>query len=423
MTVTTAKDNESSTAPEEVGTGKHLLVWPFPGYGHVNPVLPVVRELVRRGHRVTMPTTPRFAAEAEAAGAEVLPYVSALAGRPLPEVFDADYLAREPLRAMLEAMATIPPVESYFTGREVPDLLLYDSSTYAAGRVLAAKWQRRAIQLYPTFAANEKFQLGPLVGAEFAPELDATHPAFSEFFAWMGELLASHGLAELPMEEFHAPCESSNIVFLPEVFQLESGSFDDRHAFVGPCVEAAPAGERSWQPPAGDDPLVVVSLGSEKNRDAGFFTRCAAAFDGLPWRVVLTLGGGLDPADLGPLPANATAYRWLPHTEVLPHTTVLLSHAGMSSVMRAMHAGVRQVLVPGTPEEHFVARRAVELGAGRLLDPAAADAESLRDAVLAVASDESVGESVQRLREATRNAGGAARAADVVEARLGAPAR
>lgn len=401
--------------------GRHILMWPFPGYGHVNPTLPVVTELVRRGHRVTFPTTGRFAAEAEAAGAEVLPYSSALAGRPLPEVFDADYLAREPLRAMLEAMATAPPVESHFAGRAVPDLLLYDSSTYAAGRVLAAKWDRPAIQMYPTFAANESFQIGPLVGAEFAPDLDAHHPALMEFFAWMGELLASHGLTELSLEEFHAPCERSNIVFLPKAFQLEHESFDERHAFVGPCIEDRPDAGAAWTPPAGDDPVVVVSLGSEKNTDAEFFRRCAYAFEGLPWHVLLTLGGGLDRADLGDLPPNVEAHGWLSHTDVLPHAKVLLSHAGMSSVMRALHAGVAQVLVPRTPEQHFVARRAAELGVGRVLTPAEADAEALRDAVLAVAADESTQRRVRELRAETGEAGGAARAADVVEARLGLP--
>ena len=419
MTATSADGRARSAS---VSAGQHILMWPFPGYGHVNPTLPVVTELVRRGHRVTFPTTTRFAAEVAAAGAEVLPYASALAGRPLPEVFDADYLAREPMRAMLEAMATAPPIESHFAERDLPDLLLYDSSTYAAGRVLAAKWHRPAIQMYPTFAANEAFQIGPLVGAEFAPDLDGRHPALMEFFAWMGELLSSHGLTDLSLEEFHAPCEKSNLVFLPKSFQLEHESFDERHAFVGPCIEEQPAGASSWTPPPGGDPVVVVSLGSEKNTDAEFFRRCAYAFEGLPWHVVLTLGGGLSSADLGELPPNVEAHGWLSHTDVLPHTTVLLSHAGMSSVMRAMHAGVAQVLVPRTPEQHFVARRAAELGVGQALTPAEADAESLRDAVLAVAADENTQRRVRELRDETRSAGGAVRAADVVEALLGVPA-
>ncbi|AHH99918.1 glycosyltransferase [Kutzneria viridogrisea] len=403
---------ETSTARQRV-SGRHVLMWPFPGYGHVNPTLPVVRELVRRGHRVTFATTEKFAAAAEAAGAEVLRYASALAGRPLPEVYDADYLAREPLRAMLEAMATVPPVESHFAGRDLPDVILYDSSTYAAGRVLAAKWQRSAIQMYPTFATNEQFGLGDRIREQFAPDLDTHHPALIEFFIWMGELLTSHNL-ELSMEEFHAPCLDRNLVFLPRSFQMDNEKFDDRHEFVGPCLDEEPG---DWTPPEGDDPLVVVSLGTENNRDLEFFKGCAAVFAGLPWQVVLTLGG-LDPADLGELPPNVQAHRYLSHTDVLPHTKVFVSHAGMSSTMRGLHYGVAHVFVPQTPEQYFVGKRGTELGVGRLLTRDEATPEAVRDAVLAVAADESVWRRVAELRAETRAAGGAVLAADIVEAKL-----
>jgi UDP:flavonoid glycosyltransferase YjiC (YdhE family) len=39
---------------------KHIAVINIPAYGHVNPTLAVVRELVNRGHRVTYVTTEEF---------------------------------------------------------------------------------------------------------------------------------------------------------------------------------------------------------------------------------------------------------------------------------------------------------------------------------------------------------------------------
>ena len=43
---------------------------PFPG--HVFPVLPLVRELVSRGHRVSYVTSPALADQVKVAGAQVV---------------------------------------------------------------------------------------------------------------------------------------------------------------------------------------------------------------------------------------------------------------------------------------------------------------------------------------------------------------
>ncbi|AHH95830.1 macrolide family glycosyltransferase [Kutzneria viridogrisea] len=394
----------------------HVLLWPFPGHGHVDPTLPVAAELVRRGLHVTVATTERFAEAVTATGAEVLPYASALAGRPLPEVFDPDYLAREPLRAMIEAIATVPPIRSHFQHRQPPDLVVYDSSTYAAARVAALTWSRPAIQMFPTFASNEKWQLGPWIKDEFAPEIDEHHPALLEFFYCMGELLSGYGLDDIDLERFHAPCEDHNLVFLPKFFQLGNEFFDDRHEFLGPCLPTNSGG--TWQPPASGHPVLVVSLGTEKNKDTRFFHDCAQAFADLPWHVVLTLGGGMTVADLGPLPANVEAHQYLSHAEVLPHATALVAHAGMSTTMRALHHGVAQVLVPHTPEQHFVARRAAELGIARLLPRDQVTAHAVREAVLELTSDDRARTQIRELAEQTRAAGGAMRAADLIQARL-----
>ena len=52
-------------------------------HGRVNPTLPVVAELVRRGHTVSYHTSPAFRAEIEAAGASVFLYSGG--EQPLPD--------------------------------------------------------------------------------------------------------------------------------------------------------------------------------------------------------------------------------------------------------------------------------------------------------------------------------------------------
>src|SRR6185436_7325552 len=55
-----------------------FLFTPIPFTGHVNPGLPIARELVARGHDVRWYSTPRFRRAIEAAGARFVPYRQAV---------------------------------------------------------------------------------------------------------------------------------------------------------------------------------------------------------------------------------------------------------------------------------------------------------------------------------------------------------
>ncbi|MFE3651326.1 glycosyl transferase, partial [Streptomyces sp. NPDC059152] len=50
---------------------KHLLFVALLGHGHINPTLPLVEELVRRGHRVDYATSAEYADAGTAAGGRV----------------------------------------------------------------------------------------------------------------------------------------------------------------------------------------------------------------------------------------------------------------------------------------------------------------------------------------------------------------
>ncbi|MFG2096155.1 macrolide family glycosyltransferase [Streptomyces sp. NPDC048612] len=387
----------------------------MPGLGHITPTLEVVAELVRRGHRVTYLVAEPYAPFVAETGARVVPYASPLPDEPPAAVVDGDVLAGVPLKYLREGMLALASGERALAA-DRPDLIVYDTTMFAAGRILARKWGLPAVRTFPTLAANEHFSLDTLVPEELVP-VNPNHPALGEFFMTLVGLFAQHGMASVDVGRFLAEIEETNVAFLPREIQIRGETFDDRFVFSGPCIGSR-AFDTEWEFPSDGKPLVLISLGTSFNDSPDFFRMCAQAFGDVPWNVVMTLGRRGDPAALGPLPPNVTAHRWVPHPAVLRNASAFVTQGGMGSAMEALYCGTPMVVVPSTPEQEVNARRLVELELARRQDLSTATGESLRDAVLALASDTGMAARLEKMRDVVRGAGGAVRAADAIEGRL-----
>ncbi|NUW42224.1 glycosyl transferase [Nonomuraea rhodomycinica] len=394
---------------------RHYLFMCQPDHGHVIPSLAVVAELVRRGHRVTYLTGGGMAPLVEETGAGLLCYDSIYAGADL-RALESDPLALVSLfldesRAMLDAadrhLADHPDLR--------PDLVVYDLTVLHAGRVLARKLGVPATQLIPIFASNEHYSF---LGSVYAGgDADPGLPAWvDDMLARTRALAAGHGVEADPAELWWE-VQDSNLVSLPRSFQPAGDTFDERFAFVGPCL-----GERGflsgWEPPDDGLPVALLTFGTVAAGRPELFRTCVRAFAELPWRGVVTLPPGMDPGYLGPLPPTMEVRRWVSHVSVLRHATVAVTHGGLGTAMEALHWGCPMVVVPATPIDRVAARRVEELGLGRALDPDALTPERLVEAVLAVAGDERVRHRAQAMRGDIGRAGGTTRAADLLEGRL-----
>ncbi|MFE6668312.1 macrolide family glycosyltransferase [Streptomyces sp. NPDC057697] len=393
---------------------RHYLFFAAPAHGHVRPTLPVVAELVRRGHRVSYATTELFAAEIGATGAEAVVYDPAV-----PDFVGAvpgdspDWLPLALTAAIDESSSLIPAIMDHF-GAARPDVVAYDTTMNPAGRLLTRLWQLPAVEFSPVFlpqrTSNPAFSLAALLDGS------AERPAVRRFQEKLTGLLAAYGASDVSPLDFATGFQGLRMAFFPRAFQPGGDSFDDRYVFVGPCLNAAPPSP-AWQPPEDGRPVVLVSLGTSYGNRPEFFRTCVKAFADSPWHAVLTVGrAGVDPAELGPLPAHVEVHRWLPHLAVLPHARAFVCQAGMGSVMEALACGTPLVLAAQAREQQMVARRAVSLGLGTEV-PGGEEltAEALLDAVRSVTDDPQVRTSVAGLRERVREAGGTLRAADVLE--------
>jgi MGT family glycosyltransferase len=388
----------------------HLVCYLFPDFGHLKPTLELTRELVERGHRVSHVTDERYASLVEETGARAVTFRSRrvrLGGEHTVGVDDMGVVGVEYLRETIDSV--LPHTAEVFAD-DVPDAVLYDFESFAVARMLARRWGCPTVQLFPYFASNEKFSPRR---AMFDPE----HPAIARGQAALFGLFTENGLTFEEVPTFADEYDERNLVFVPRPFQPSGDTFDDRFAFVGPSHLSG--GERQvasdgWRPPA-EKPVLLASLGTESNEQQEFFRHLGGAFEDGGWHVVLTLGRGGDGAQLGLTGDHFEVHSWLPHPEVLPHTRAFVTHGGMGSILEALHYGVPMLVVPHTPEHWMNAERVTELGLGRTLPPEELTAERLRAAVDELVEDPRVRDGVARASRQSREAGGAVRAADVLE--------
>ena len=115
-------------------------------------------------------------------------------------------------------------------------------------------------------------------------------------------------------------------------------------ATSGPVFEPA-ASDAGWAPPPGDDPLVVVSLGTTPMDEAPAVQAILDGLAGAPVRVLAMCGAHLAEATCA-CPPNATRTGYVRHGAVLPHADLVIDHAGLGTVLAALAHGLPQVCVP-----------------------------------------------------------------------------
>jgi len=162
-------------------------------------------------------------------------------------------------------------------------------------------------------------------------------------------------------------------------FVLTSAAFDFTSPFVPPNVHYVgpvlddPQWAEPWTPPwAADDtrPLVLVGF-SSTFQDQGLVLRNVVhALSGLPVRALVTLGEMLSDTEVTST-GSVVVVRSAPHRQVLAKASLVVTHCGHGTTMKALAAGVPMVCLPMGRDQDDTAARVVHAGAGVRLKPTA----------------------------------------------------
>ncbi len=384
----------------------------LPLHGHINPSLPLVRELVNRGEEVVYYAGETFGPRVADTGARHRAYRNACLTSLIELPVRTDELSWLLMRTSAEVLdAELPAFRA-----ERPDYVITDSVA-PWGQWAAAVLGVPVVTSVSTFAFNRHVMTW---AAAHGVRPKSARLALSKIrhmvkaFALGRRLRRRYGVKGPGVMASVLGRSDLNIVYTSRHFQPRAETFDGRFRFVGPSMSRrAETIAFPWEA-LRHAVVVYVSLGTLFNRDVAFYRRCFEAFPGEDFQVVLSLGTNVARERLGVAPPNFIVQPYVPQLDVLQRTSVFVTHGGMNSVSESLYYGVPVIVIPQMGEQHIVGRRVEELGAGLCLPPEQATAERLRAAVRRLLSERRFRDQARAVSESFRSAGGVAAAADAI---------
>lgn len=413
------------------------LFAPMPFTGHVNPGLPIARELVRRGHDVRWYSSARFRRAIEGVGARWVPFreamnldeehIDELPGRPAEGIrqmqYDIKNIFVEFIRGALRDL-------EQELRREPADVIVGDN----AAAVVEAVHQRFGTPwaLYGMSVLTLSSRDTAPFGLALQPSSTLLGRLRNRFLYWLVDNVifreAKRHNARLRREIGIPPLARSIFNFgMDADLYLQSGlpAFEyprtdlppNVHFIGAPRVEA-PA---DWTPPSWWDRLdgkrvVLVTQGTINNDYDQLIRPAIRALANEDVFVVVTTGSKpAEAVEIDPLPGNVVVERFVPYAQLMPRVDVLLTNGGFGSIQIALAEGVPVVAIGKTEEKPEIANRVEWSGVGIGLKVLIPTATQIRDAVRRVFSTPTYAARAEAFHYELATLDAAKRSADLLE--------
>ncbi len=368
------------------------------GGGDWHPLLALAAGLHRRGHALTVVCDRSTLQHIQASGLTPLCLPS---GLDLAHVFEpalSHLLSRQerlfpgdenPLEQW--GIACVDFVKTSLNGWH-PSLVITSLLAVGLGAILARSLAAPWCFLNPSFYFD-------------SPQGHLRDEDFSE----MGVQMYRHWL--LPL------VKRANLVLhaTDQAFDICPALLSSRHRYVGPMFWEMPGNSQEFLKKSGW-PWVLVALStSPQPGDLTIVRTALKALESLEFRILVTLAAGHDQGDLGRIATNVHVTGYIPHSKVLPHCRLVISHAGHGIVMKSMVHGIPMVLVPWGRDQPGVAARAGRLGTAVVVSQRGCCVDALVDTIQMILNDEKYLQKAQVVSNRLRNMDGVANAVDHIE--------
>ena len=363
--------------------------------GDLFPFIPVAEELRRRGHDVVVAAPPALLHLVGASAGDMAaigPFVARQAVR-RHHAFDHrwwgyrgfDGFWQLQLEGLARTTADLRPI--------VSDADLVLSHVFHPAAVIAADAERTplvTLNLHPAFQPDAR-----------RPPPGVPSTGVGNRLAWralravwrrrvdpgINAVRAEHGLAALDDAALlGAVTGRRSLDLVGSWYAARDGHPTPATPAVGYPIWEPPLGPPDAAVPPGDEPLVVVTLGTALPLDPGsFYDHVLGALADLPVRAVV-LGSGLDAVPT-PLDGRVALLPFAPLTPMLAQASVVVHHGGTGTSHVAVASDCPSVVVPRCFDQRYQAARLEAVGAGRSVAWRRLTPERLAAAIRAVLSD------------------------------------
>jgi len=358
-----------------------ILFASWPGYGHLLPMVPLIRAAQRGGHDVIV-----------SSGRDMSDVIARLGvAAHSSGVTMAESYARMPGDTMISQMP--PEEQSGFAARHL----------FGAGAVDRARDLLDLMETWrPDLVVHDTLELGAPVAAEANGIQHVTHgygpmlPDNAALVAAVGSAIQAAGLSDPVPAVFGAP-------------YLDIAPPALRRPGTGPWTMV-----RALRPSAGEvgaDPSlssklsalphadsIYVTLGTVMNQAPEVFRAVIEGCSRLRVNVIVTTGPGFDAALLGPTRSDIFSAPFLPQADVLPHCTAVVSHAGAGTMLGALCHGLPQLCLPQSTDQPFNTAALMPTGAALALQPDQITPDAVSGALGRLIGEPSFRQAANRLR-------------------------
>ena len=320
-----------------------ILYFMTPAFGHVIPVLPIIKELKDKGHDLICYVTPAFRKYVEDCGAEFREYDEEFCNLKLDEVTSDLF---ELMKTLITFNEKLYDLFSDTVRAESPGLIMYDSMLSFAKNI-AYKLQLKSVCTVCTIGFNLPVCVFSNIGTSSIPLIMKNGGGMRRLISRDKKFRKERGLDRFRLIDLYMNTADLTLVMTPEKLQPMAWTFPSSVHFVGTTIreqiEMLHGAEY-------EDYDCYISMGTVFSDNVNEMRQFLELPEMKEKKIIISTKNA--PEWMLSLP-NVRAEQWVYNVDLIPRCRFFINVGGAGSVYTAMYYGVRQISIPAQEEERY----------------------------------------------------------------------
>lgn len=359
---------------------KKFLIINYPGHGHVNPTIKLMKDLISLGNEVVCYCTEEFRYIVEKTGARFKSYSF---------TYIEDDEERNDKYTPLENAINLADgiLAEVLKEKENFDVIIYDS-VFSTGEDIAKRLNiKTTVALYTTFAISKN--MVSLV-KKSGKKSFLINGSSEEFIRRTRTINEKYDIQLRAMIDNVSDSRADyKIVFSSKYYQPFVEDFDESFLFLGPSIiERGEELDFEIEKEEGKI-LIYISQGTKDCKRVEFYRTTFRAFGDMEKiDVILSVGKKINIESLGKIPSNFRVYNYVPQLEVLKKADIFITHGGMNSSSEGLYHDIPLIMLPQFGDQLLVSKIVKDSGAGIMIPRIDVNENILREAVGEIMANE-----------------------------------